>query len=140
MDLRAGTETALALVVAVFGAAKPHCADLFANPMKVPVHDGVGIWLAPALKSRALLLARRAARFCSRGTGPCQIGQLYPVQLWRCRRLSRKTQAGRPGAAFTPACLNSVHSGSRLFFAKGANALYETVCRQAEGQGAASFT
>ncbi|PTT10617.1 IS66 family insertion sequence hypothetical protein, partial [Pseudomonas sp. HMWF034] len=28
MDMRAGTETALARVVAVFGAAKPHCAYL----------------------------------------------------------------------------------------------------------------
>ncbi|VVO07694.1 hypothetical protein PS691_03148 [Pseudomonas fluorescens] len=48
MDMRAGTETALARVVAVFGAAKPHCAYLFANRranrMKVLVHDGVGIW------------------------------------------------------------------------------------------------
>ena len=35
MDMRAGTETALARVVAVFGAAKPHCAYLFANRMKV---------------------------------------------------------------------------------------------------------
>ena len=26
MDMRAGTETALARVIAVFGAAKPHCA------------------------------------------------------------------------------------------------------------------
>lgn len=50
LDMRAGTETALARVVAVFGAAKPHCAYLFANRranrMKVLVHDGVGIWLA----------------------------------------------------------------------------------------------
>ena len=50
MDMRAGTETALARVVAVFGAAKPHCAYLFANRranrMKVLMHDGVGIWLA----------------------------------------------------------------------------------------------
>lgn len=48
MEMRAGTETALARVVAVFGAAKPHCAYLFAsrreNRMKVLVHDG-GIWL-----------------------------------------------------------------------------------------------
>jgi len=45
MDMRAGTETALARVVAVFGAAKPHCAYLFANHratrMKVLVHDGM---------------------------------------------------------------------------------------------------
>ncbi|WP_310504151.1 IS66 family insertion sequence element accessory protein TnpB [Pseudomonas sp. JUb42] len=47
LDMRAGTETALARVVAVFGAAQPHCAYLFANRranrMKVLVHDGVGM-------------------------------------------------------------------------------------------------
>ncbi|WP_434604248.1 IS66 family insertion sequence element accessory protein TnpB [Pseudomonas sp. Z4-7] len=31
MDMRAGTETALARVITAFGAAKPHCAYLFAN-------------------------------------------------------------------------------------------------------------
>lgn len=50
MDMRAGTDTALAKVIAVFGAAQPHCAYLFANRranrIKVLVHDGFGIWLA----------------------------------------------------------------------------------------------
>jgi len=50
MDMRAGTETALARVIGVFGAAKPHCAYLFANRratrMKVLVYGGIGIWLA----------------------------------------------------------------------------------------------
>ncbi|EXF95832.1 transposase IS66 [Pseudomonas fluorescens HK44] len=50
MDMRAGTDTAMARVISVFGAAQPHCAYLFANRratrMKVLVHDGLGIWLA----------------------------------------------------------------------------------------------
>jgi transposase len=50
MVMHAGTETALARVIAVFGAAKPHCAYLFANRrvtrMKVLVHDEFGVWLA----------------------------------------------------------------------------------------------
>jgi transposase len=49
LDMRAGTESALARVVKVFGAARPHHAYLFANRranrMKVLVHDGIGIWL-----------------------------------------------------------------------------------------------
>ncbi|WP_260687798.1 IS66 family insertion sequence element accessory protein TnpB [Pseudomonas sp. AO-1] len=48
--MRAGPETALARVIVVFGAAKPHCAYLFANRranrMNVLVHDCFGIWLA----------------------------------------------------------------------------------------------
>ena len=46
LDMRAGTDTALARVIVVFGAAHPHHAYLFANRMKVLVHDGIGIWLA----------------------------------------------------------------------------------------------
>ena len=50
LDMRAGTEAALARVVGVFGAARPHHAYLFANRranrMKLLVHDGIGVWLA----------------------------------------------------------------------------------------------
>jgi transposase len=49
IDMRAGPDTALARVVAVFGAARPHHAYLFTNRrtnrIKVLVHDGFGLWL-----------------------------------------------------------------------------------------------
>jgi transposase len=49
LDMRAGTDTALARVVNVFGEAHVHHAYLFvnkrANRMKVLVHDGFGLWL-----------------------------------------------------------------------------------------------
>ena len=65
LDMRAGTDTALARVIATFGAAQPHHAYVFANQratrMKILVHDGVGLWLAarrlaPALRDGAACL------------------------------------------------------------------------------------
>ena len=49
LDMRSGPETTLARVIKAFGAAKPHCAYVFANKranrMKILLCDGFGIWL-----------------------------------------------------------------------------------------------
>ena len=49
LDMRAGTETALARVICVFGEARVHHAYLFANRranrIKLLLQDGFGIWL-----------------------------------------------------------------------------------------------
>ncbi len=69
--------------LAVFGAAKPHCAYLFANRranrMKVLVHDGLGVWLA----------ARRLHQ-----------GKFTWPEAWRCSvRRSRTALICSPTAA-----------------------------------------
>jgi len=50
IDMRAGTERLLALVVQVFGVAQAHHGYLFANSrgtrIKLLVHDGFGVWCA----------------------------------------------------------------------------------------------
>jgi len=72
MDMRAGTDTALARVVEVFGAAKPHCAYLFANRranrMKVLVHGRRGHLACrnAELKPREVPLAWNSSRPGSR--------------------------------------------------------------------------
>ena len=71
MDMRAGSDTALARVVAVFGAAHPHTAYLFANQrgnrIKVLVHDGLGIWLA------ARRLHQGKFVWAAQGSANCQL-------------------------------------------------------------------
>lgn len=66
LDMRAGTETALARVVDVFGAARPHHAYLFANRranrMKVLVHDGIGVWLAARRLNQGRFSSSRVSR------------------------------------------------------------------------------
>jgi transposase len=50
VDMRAGADRLLSMVVAVFGSAQAHHGYLFtnsrANRLKLLVHDGFGIWCA----------------------------------------------------------------------------------------------
>ena len=50
LDMRAGTDTALARGITTLGEAHPLHAYVFANQranrLKMLVHDGVGLWLA----------------------------------------------------------------------------------------------
>ena len=68
MDMRAGTDTALARVVKVFGAAHPHTAYLFANRranrMKVLVHDGIGTGWRPGGCTKATLSGHLSTPGC----------------------------------------------------------------------------
>ena len=65
MDMRAGTDTTLARVIAVFGSARPHHAYVFANKrstrLKVLVHDGIGIWLAARRLHQGRFICRAVA-------------------------------------------------------------------------------
>lgn len=70
MDMRAGTETALARVITVFGAAKPHCAYLCQSTGQPSESAGsrrdwclVG---GPAIESRQIPLARHSPRQLAR--------------------------------------------------------------------------
>ena len=90
LDMRAGTEAALARVVRVFGEARAHHAYLFANRrsnrIKVLVHDGIGIWLcarrlhqgrfvwADAVSAPRLLLSYEQMQALLIGVPWCRIG------------------------------------------------------------------
>ncbi|EWM40284.1 putative transposase [Bordetella holmesii 35009] len=66
LDMRAGTETALARVVAVFGSARRTTPIALqtgrANRMKVLVHDGIGVWLAARRLNRGKFVWADALR------------------------------------------------------------------------------
>lgn len=97
LDMRAGTEAALARVVRVFGEARAHHAYLFANRrsnrIKMLVHDGVGIWLcarrlhqgrfvwADAASGPRLLLSHEQLQALLIGVAWCRIGANATIRV-----------------------------------------------------------
>jgi hypothetical protein len=60
--MRAGTEAALARVVGVFGAARPHHACLFHDRMKVLVHVAIALCWGRPLRWTAGIIACPTAK------------------------------------------------------------------------------
>lgn len=97
LDMRAGTDTVLARIVAVFGQARAHHAYLFANRranrMKVLVHDGLGIWLcarrlhqgsftwAPAQTGKTLTLTTEQLRALVIGLPWHRLGEAATIRI-----------------------------------------------------------
>lgn len=87
LDMRAGTDTALARVVKVFGAARPHHAYVFANKnatrIKVLVYDGFGLWLAARRLNRGRFVWADAAATPSLGLNAAQLSALVAGLPWK---------------------------------------------------------
>jgi len=87
MDMRAGTDTALARVVSVFGSAKAHHAYLFANRrasrMKVLVHDGFGLWLCARRLHRGQFVWATTASGMTLGLSDEQLRALVVGLPWQ---------------------------------------------------------
>ena len=87
LDMRAGTDTALARVVKVFGAARPHHAYLFANKsgtrMKVLVYDGLGIWLTARRLNRGRFVWTEGASTAAVALNAEQLQALVTGLPWK---------------------------------------------------------
>ena len=85
IDMRVGMDTALARVVKVFGAARPHHAYLFANKrstrIKVLVYDGFGIWLATRRLNKGKFVWANGTTICV-GLNHDQLGALVTGLPW----------------------------------------------------------
>jgi transposase len=87
LDMRAGTDTALARVVHVFGSARAHHAYLFANRranrMKLLVHDGIGIWLAARRLHQGRFVWPKAEQGAQLSLTPAQLDALVLGLPWQ---------------------------------------------------------
>ena len=87
LDMRAGTDTALARVVKVFGAARPHHAYVFANKnatrIKVLVYDRFGLWLAARRLNRGRFIWADQVDAPSVGLNTDQLNALVTGLPWK---------------------------------------------------------
>nr|WP_162884212.1 IS66 family insertion sequence element accessory protein TnpB [Pseudomonas sp. phDV1] len=122
MDMRAGTDTAMARVVAVFGAAQPHCAYLFANRrgnrMKVLVHDGLGIWLAARRLHQGKFFWPGSRHGSQMELGAEQLHALVLGLPWQ-RLGADSTPFGHSAHADPDTCSTLIRTGSRSAATQG---------------------
>jgi transposase len=87
LDMRAGADTALARVVKVFGAARPHHAYLFANKrstrLKVLVYDGLGIWLMARRLNKGRFVWNEATDTATMAVNAHQLQALVTGLPWK---------------------------------------------------------
>ncbi|MEM5318184.1 IS66 family insertion sequence element accessory protein TnpB [Paraburkholderia sp. JHI869] len=87
LDMRAGTNTILARVVKVFGAARPHHAYLFANRhstrMKVLVYNGFGIWLAARRLNKGRFVWTNGEQTIATALNPEQLRAMVTGLPWQ---------------------------------------------------------
>jgi transposase len=87
LDMRAGTDSVLARVVKVFGAAQPHHAYVFANNsasrIKVLVYDGFGLWLSARRLNRGRFVCADQADVPSDGLNTHQLSALVTGLRWK---------------------------------------------------------
>jgi transposase len=102
LDMRVGPESALAWVVQVFGAARPHQVYLFANRranrLKVLVNDGIGVWLAARQQNAGRFIWLRDGAATVALVRP-QCVSAYRDPRFRDRDHTTMVSVGPPGAA-----------------------------------------
>ena len=87
VDMRAGPDRLIALVVQVFGAAQAHNGYLFANArgtrMKLVVHDGFGVWCATRRLNQGRFLWPGATTGALPALTPAQFDALVVGLPWQ---------------------------------------------------------
>jgi len=103
--MRAGTDTALARVVSVFGEARPHhaylCANFRATRLKVLAHDGFGVWLCARRLHQGKFTGHGHGRRLEAGEVAGRAGWSHGQRRGRLRHRASEARECRPAGSAT---------------------------------------